>query len=388
MPVDHVLAGQADKVAERVRQVAREHIAPASELMDHEARLIPKVRSALVEHGLLGMGVPHEYGGAAADLDQTTRAIEEIARVDPGVAVVVDVHNLLFCRTVDRWGTATLRRSTLPRMAAGELGAFALSEPRAGSDAFALTTTATPVDGGYVLNGEKKWTSLAPQADWFLVFAEVRESPNASGLLAVLVARESGGLSVAAPNPQTGVRAACTADLVLNNVFVPGECVLGKPGDGSRIAMDALTTGRVGIAAQLAGLADGALAAAVGYAGHREQFGRTIGSFQGVQLALGTMATDVAAIRGLFRWAAREVRDRPGLPAMRAAAMAKQFAARTAESVVSTAVEVHGGAGYMRGSIVERLYRDVKVGAIYEGTSTILLRTIASTLLGSGAGNG
>ncbi|WP_337820811.1 acyl-CoA dehydrogenase family protein [Amycolatopsis sp. A1MSW2902] len=351
-----------------------------------------EVRAALFDSGLMAMGVPGWHGGRYQGLEGLVVAIEEIARVDAGTAVALDVHTVLASRAIARFGGTGLQAEILPRLAACDLGAFALSEPEAGSDAFALSTVAKPVASGYWLDGTKRWTSLAPQADVFVLFAKdsgARQDAGQSGLTAFVLDKDTRGLTVGPVTDQIGVRAAATAEVHLDAVEVPATRVLGEPGRGATVAMEALTVGRIGIAAQLVGLAAGALEQVVGYAGRRVQFDRKLSAFQGVQLTVGGMATEVEAARALLYEAVRVVEnERDGMLRLRVAAMAKQFAAQTAERATAAAVDVHGGVGCVRGSPVERMFRDAKAGTIYEGTSTVLLRTVASSLFGKAAVDG
>lgn len=368
---------------ERVRAFAVEQIAPLSPVMDRDAELDGCLRKQLFACGLMGIAVPVEYGGLGGSLFQIVLAIEEIARVDPGVAVGVDVHNALVIPTLLRAASGDQRRRYLPMLATAEVGAFALSEEHAGSDAFALSTTATCVPGGYVLDGRKRWTSNAAEAGVFLVFAI---DPEGSAVSAFLVESNSPGLSVEHRSQQMGVRAAATADLVLKGVDLRSQQCVGGIGGGRAVAADALDVGRLGITAQLVGLAQGALDLAVDYSRTREQFGQPIAAFQSVQFMLAEMRVDIAAARALLYDATRIVEagaDR--IEVAEQAAMAKCFAARVAERVASLAVEVLGGNGYTRDYPVERFYRDAKAGKIYEGTTHMLLRTIASTLIGGAA---
>jgi short-chain 2-methylacyl-CoA dehydrogenase len=366
-----------------VRAFAEKEIRPLSAEMDRTGTLDPGLRKRLFASGLTSIAIPPEYGGLGGGLFQVVLAIEETARVDAGVAVAVDVHNALVVATILRSAGGDQRRRHLPLLASAKLGAFAISEEQAGSDAFALRTTARSEPGAFVLNGRKRWTSNAAQADVFLVFAT---DPEGKGISAFLVDRDTPGLSVVHRTEQLGVRAASTADLVLRDVRVrAGQCLGGVAG-GRALAAEALDVGRLGIAAQLVGLAQGALEQATEYARTREQFGQRIAGYQGVQFTLARMRVDVEAARVLLYNATRIFEagaDR--LEQARQAAMAKYLAAETAERTASSAVEILGGNGYTRDYPVERIYRDAKAGKIYEGTSNMLLRTIAATLTGEGS---
>ncbi|MGW7002909.1 acyl-CoA dehydrogenase family protein [Streptomyces sp. NPDC054933] len=366
---------------DHVRAFAEKEIRPLSAEMDRTGALDPGLRQRLFDSGLMSIAIPAAYGGLGGGLFHVVQAIEEVARVDAGVAVGVDVHNALVVATLLRAASGDQRRRYLPLLATTKVGAFAISEEQAGSDAFALTTTARSVSGGYVLDGRKRWTSNADQADVFLVFAT---GPDGSGVSAFLVDRDTPGLSVVHRTEQLGVRAASTGDLVLRDVRVrAGQC-LGGVGGGRALAADALDVGRLGIAAQLVGLAQGALEYAVEYSRTREQFGQRISGYQGVQFTLARMHVDVEAARVLLYNATRVFEagaDR--LERTKQAAMAKYFASEVAERTASLAVEVLGGNGYTREHPVERFYRDAKVGKIYEGTSNMLLRSIAAILIGA-----
>ncbi|MFD7657246.1 acyl-CoA dehydrogenase family protein [Actinosynnema sp. NPDC059797] len=362
---------------EYVRRFARDRIAPLSERMDREATLDPELRAELFSAGLMALEAPTRYGGRGAPLFHVVLAIEEVARVDSGVAVAVDVHNALVVATLLRLGDNDQKRRYLPQLATRRIGAFALSEENSGSDAFAMSTVAEPGGKGFRITGRKRWTSNAGQADLFLVFARTGDQ----GVSAFLVDREAPGLRVEPRTEQLGVRAASTADLVLSGVEVRRQDCLGGLGNGEGVAIAALDIGRIGIAAQLVGLAQGALDEAVAYSAKREQFGQVIGSYQGVRFALAQVATEVAAARALLYDVTRDVAAGADIAErLRRTAMAKLFASQVAERAASCAVEVLGGNGYTREYPVERFYRDAKAGKIYEGTSNILLRAIGGVL--------
>lgn len=365
---------------QHARTFAEREIRPRSAEMDRAGALDPELRRRLFDAGLMGIAIPPEYGGLGGGLFHVILAIEETARVDAGVAVAVHVHNALVVATLLRSGDGDQRRRHLPLLSRAKIGAFAISEEQAGSDAFALKTAARAVPGGFRLSGHKRWTSNAAQADLFLVFAA-----DAGGIGCYLIDREAKGLRVIPRTEQLGVRAASTADLVLDDVYVrTGHCLGGVAG-GRALAADALDVGRLGIAAQLVGLAQGALDQAVDYAGKREQFGRRIADYQAVQFILARMRTDIEAARVLLYNAARIFEagaDR--LERARQAAMAKLLASEVADRAASQALEVLGGNGYTRDYPVERFLRDAKAGKIYEGTTNMLLRTIAATLIGAG----
>lgn len=360
----------------KVRAFAEAAVAPRVRAMDEAARIDPDLVRELFAAGLMGVEVPEVYGGAGGDLFRVVLTIEEVARVDPAVAVLVDVQNALVVSAVLRHGAGDTRRRYLPRLASGTVGAYAISEAEAGSDAFALRTTARADGTGYVLDGTKSWTSSAAEAGLFLVFARLEEA----GLTAFLVDRDSPGLYVGEPIAKLGIRASSTCEVTLDGVRVGRRDVLGRPGGGPLLAAETLVVGKVGIAAQLVGLADGALAAAVGYAGRRQQFGRPIAAFQGVTFPLARLVAELAAARALLYDTARLIQHggEPG-ERMRAAAMAKYVASEVAERAAAQAVETFGGNGYVPDHPVAKFHRDAKVGKIYEGTSNMQFRTIART---------
>jgi butyryl-CoA dehydrogenase/short/branched chain acyl-CoA dehydrogenase len=308
-------------------------------------------------------------------------AIEELAKVDPTTAVVVDVQNTLVNNAIERWGTMEQKRLYLPRLAASAVGSYALSEAQSGSDAFALTTRAVREGPGYRLSGRKMWITNAAEAEIFLVFATIDPSAGHRGVTCFIVERSARGFQVGQKEDKLGIRASSTCELVLEDVRVEREQVLGEPGKGYKAAIETLNEGRIGIAAQMVGLAQGALDHATRYAKERKQFGRPIGEFQGVRFQLAEMATRIEAGR-LLTYNAARLRD-AGLPFVMEAAMAKYFCSVIAEDVASGAIEVFGGAGFIKGYPVEKLYRDAKIGRIYEGTSNMQRLTIAKSLLDS-----
>lgn len=362
-----------------VAEFARREIAPRARAMDETGELDPGLLASLFEMGLLGIEIPEQYGGQGGTFTQALLAIEEIARVDPAVAVVVDVQNTLINCAIQQWGSEEQKRRWLPRLAGGTLGAFALSEAGAGSDAFALSARAVSDGGGYRLTGRKLWITNAAEAGLFLVFANANREAGYRGITCFVVERGAPGLRVGRKEVKLGIRASSTCELILDEVYVAGGDVLGQPGQGYRIAIETLNVGRIGIAAQMTGLAAAALAHACEYAKQRKQFGRPIVEFQAVRMELARMATDVESARLLVYNAAR--RREAGLEFVKEAAMAKYRAAEIAESVASRAVEIFGGAGFTRDYPVEKLYRDAKIGSIYEGTANMQLLTIARQLL-------
>jgi short-chain 2-methylacyl-CoA dehydrogenase len=330
---------------------------------------------------LMAVEVPEEFGGQGGTFFQSILAIEELARVDPSAAVIVDVQNTLFHNAILRWADAEQKRRWLPRAAKDTVASYALSEAGSGSDAFALATHAECGDaGGYRLTGRKLWITNAAEAGFFLLFANVNPALGYKGITAFLVEREFPGFQVGKKEDKLGIRASSTCELILDDCRVPVANVLGEVGKGYKIAIETLNEGRIGIGAQMLGLAQGALDHALAYARQRKQFGSPIAEFQGVQFELAEMAVDVEATRLMVYNAAR-LHD-AGRPFLTEAAMCKYFASQVAERVASRAVEVLGGVGFTKDYPVEKLYRDAKIGRIYEGTSNIQKITIAKQMLG------
>ena len=367
-----------------VREFAAAELAPKVRAMDEAGAFDKGLLQEFFKLGLMGIEIPEEYGGQGGTFSQALLAIEELAAVDPSAAVIVDVQNTLVNNALMRWGNEEQKRRWLPALANEYAGSYALSEAQAGSDAFALTTSAVAADGGYRLSGRKLWITNAAEAGLFLVFATVEAEAGYKGITCFLIARGAPGFAVGRKEDKLGIRASSTCELVLNDVFVPRQDILGETGKGYRIAIETLNEGRIGIGAQMTGLAAGALRHAIAYALERKQFGQTIGAFQGVQFELAKMATDLEAARLLVFNAAR-LRE-AGQPFLKEAAMAKYYASQIAETIASRAVEVLGGVGFTRDYPVEKLYRDAKIGRIYEGTSNMQLMTIAKQILAEPAG--
>jgi alkylation response protein AidB-like acyl-CoA dehydrogenase len=376
-----VLGEQEQLFRQAVRKFADQAVRPQVMEMDRAGALLPRLLDELFAQGLMGLEIPTEHGGKGAPHFHTVLAIEELARVDPAVAVCVDVQNVLVNHALVRWGSEAQQARHLPALATGTVGAFSLSEREAGSDAFALTTRAVRDGEHFVLSGSKYWTTNAAEAGLFVLFA-TRAPGRVDGLTAFLVDRGLDGLTVGPRIDKLGIRASSTCEIVLKDVRVPVASVLGAVGGGYDVAIEVLNRGRVGIAAQMVGLAQGALDAAVGYAKKRKQFGEPISNFQGVQFALARMSVEIEAARLLTYNAARLVERRASTPVLIAASSkAKLFAAEVAGRVASGAVEIFGGNGFIKDYPAEKFYRDAKVGAIYEGSANIQLRTIASGLL-------
>jgi len=364
-----------------VRKFARERLGPHVRAMDEEAKFRNELLREMFDLGLMGIDIHEEYGGQGGTFFQSVLAIEELAKVDPSASVIVDVQNTLVSNAIERWADVEQKKKYLPRLASKSVGAYALSEPQSGSDAFALTTRAIGDGNGYRISGRKLWITNAAEADIFLVFATIDPSAGYRGITCFLVERQMPGFQVGKKEDKLGIRASSTCELVLDDVRVGREQVMGEPGKGYKIAIETLNEGRIGIAAQMLGLAEGAFEHALQYARERKQFGKRIGDFQGVQFELAEMATRVEAGR-LMTYNAARLRD-SGEAFVTQAAMAKYFCSVMAEDVASQAVEILGGVGFTKDYPVEKLYRDAKIGRIYEGTSNMQRLTIAKALLDS-----
>ncbi len=347
--------------------------------MDHKAAIDPALLKQLFELGLTGIEVPEEFGGQGGTFFQSILAVEEIAAVDPGVAVLVDVQNTLVVNAIRDYGTREQHQQFLTSLAADTVGAYALSEANSGSDAFALATRAVPDGDDFLLTGRKLWISNAAEAGLFLVFATINPDAGHRGITCFLVERNTPGLSVGRKEDKLGIRCSSTCEVLLDNCRVPAKNILGQPGKGYKVAIETLNAGRIAIGAQLVGLAHGALQHAIGYARQRRQFGKPIAEFQGVQFQLAEMAMQVESARLMVYNAAR-LRD-ANLPYVKEAAMAKLHSSLIAEDVASQAVEIFGGIGFTKECPVEKLYRDAKIGRIYEGTSNMQRITIAKEIL-------
>src|SRR6202049_2187423 len=373
------LSDEEELFQSTVGQFARERLAPHVRQMDEAGVFRKDLLSELFDLGLMAVDVPEDYGGQGGSFFQTILAIEELAKVDPSASVIVDVHNTLCNSALQRWGTEEQKRRYLPRLARDMVGAYALSEAGSGSDAFALSARAFADNGNFRLTGRKLWITNAAEAGLFLVFANADPAEGYRGITAFLVERGTPGLEVGKKEDKLGIRASSTCEVILDDCKVAKENVLGEVGKGYKVAMETLNEGRIGIAAQMAGLAQGALDHALAYSKERKQFGKRIADFQGVQFDLAEMAVDVEASR-LMTYNAARLRD-AGLPFVTEAAMAKYFASQVGERVASRAVEVFGGVGFTKDYPVEKLYRDAKIGRIYEGTSNMQRMTIAKQIL-------
>lgn len=373
------LTEQEKMFQEAARDFANAEIAPRVRDMDEAARMDPELLPQLFEMGLMGIEIPEEFGGTGADFFTSILIVEELSRIDPSVAVLVDVQNTLVINALLRWADDDQRSRYLPRLASDTVGAYALSEAGSGSDAFALSCRATQDGDDWLLEGHKLWITNGNEAGLFIVFATVDPDAGYKGITAFLVEKDFEGFSVGKKEDKLGIRASSTTELLFDNVRIPGSNVLGEVGKGYKTAIETLNEGRIGIGAQMLGLAQGALDNTVRYVQEREQFGRAIGSFQGVQFQLAEMATEIEAARLMVYNAAR-LKD-AGQPFVTPAAMAKLYASEMAQRVASTCIDLHGGYGFTKEYPVEKLYRDAKIGTIYEGTSNMQKQTIAKALM-------
>ncbi len=362
-----------------VHQFTQDEVLPLVRRMDEDQQMDLALLRKLFALGLMGIEVPEEFGGSGGTFFDAVLAVEALSQVDPAVALLVDVHNTLVVNALMHWGTPEQQQNYLPRLATDTVGAYALSEAGSGSDAFALQTRAVKHGGGYVLTGRKLWITNAKEAGLFIIFATVDASAGYKGITAFLVEKGAAGLTVGRKEDKLGIRASSTCELILDGCAVPAAQVLGEAGNGYKIAMESLNGGRIGIGAQMLGLAEGAWGHAAKHAKERKQFGKAIVEFQAMQFQLAEMATDIEAARLMVYNAAR-MKDAK-LEFRKEAAMCKYFASHAAGRVASLAVEVLGGQGFVKESPVEKLYRDAKIGTIYEGTSFMQLAAIAKLVL-------
>jgi len=362
-----------------VREFAEQEVRPYVREMDEAGRFRPDLIRRFFELGLMGIEVPERWGGAGGSFFLNVLAIEELARVDAATAIYVDVHNTLVNNCVLRWANDEQKARYLPRLTSGLLGAFALSEPASGSDAFALQTRALQRDDAWELTGRKFWITNGAEAGLYIVFANGDPAKGYKGITGFLVEREFPGLSIGKKEDKLGIRASSTCELVLESCRVPVENVLGPVGMGYKVSIETLNEGRIGIGAQMIGLADGALEAALQYVKERQQFGKPVAEFQGVQFQLAQMRTELEAARLMVYNAAR-LKD-SGKPFALEAAMAKLFSSQVADRITSASLELFGGYGYSKEYPAEKYYRDAKIGTIYEGTSNMQLLTIAKHMV-------
>lgn len=381
-PPQPLVALTEDEVLFRdnVRQFAEDSIRPKVREMDEKGVFERSIIDQFFQLGLMGIEVPEQFGGAGGKFFDAILAVEEVSRIDPSAGVIVDVQNTLVNNALLRWTTDDQKKRYLPRMAADTVGAYALSEAGSGSDAFAMQTRAQLKGNDYVLNGRKLWITNGKEAGIFILFATIDPAAGYKGITAFIVEKDFPGFTVGKKEDKLGIRASSTCELILEDCRVPKANVLGEAGKGYKIAIETLNEGRIGIGAQMLGLARGAWENAVKYSQERKQFGKTISDFQGIQFQLAQMATEIEAVRMMVYNAAR-MKD-TGMNFVKEAAMVKLFASQVAERVASLAIEVYGGYGFTKDYPVEKYFRDAKIGKIYEGTSNMQLQTIAKIVLG------
>jgi alkylation response protein AidB-like acyl-CoA dehydrogenase len=380
LPALTTLADDERLFRESVLEFATREIRPLVREMDDHAKIPRALIDKLFALGVMGIEIPESYGGAGATFFHSVLAVEALSHVDPSIGVLVDVQNTLVINALVRWGSEDIKRRYLPKMASATIGAYALSEAGSGSDAFAMTTRASDRDGEWVINGRKLWITNGNEADLFVVFANVNPEAGYRGITAFLLERGTPGFSVGKKEDKLGIRASSTCELLFEDCRVPRANVLGEVGKGYKVAIETLNEGRIGIGAQMIGLAQGALDHTLAYTRERKQFGKAIAEFQAVKHQIARAATEIEAARLLVYNSAR-LRDN-GLPFLTEAAMCKIFSSEVAERVTSLCVNLHGGNGFVKEYPVEKLYRDAKIGQIYEGTSNLQLETIAKQLMG------
>ena len=373
------LSEEEELFRDTVRGFAERQVRPRVSSMEKVSAVDPDLLTQCFDLGLMGIDIPEAFGGAGGSLLMTVLAVEELSAVDASVAIFVDVQNTLVNTLLRKWASDDLRRRYLPRLATGLLGAYALSEPESGSDAFGLQTRATRHGDAWQLDGRKLWITNGAEAELFIIFANTDFTKGYKGITAFAVERGLKGFSVGKKEDKLGIRASSTCELILDGCEVPAANVVGEVGVGYRVAIETLNTGRIGIGAQMIGVARGALTAALKYVKERKQFGKPIGDFQAVQFQLAQAATELEAARLMVYNAARL--EDAGEPYTMQAAMAKLLSSQVAERVTSLAVELFGGYGYTKEYPVEKFYRDAKIGTIYEGTSNMQLNTIAKQIL-------
>jgi len=375
-----ILSEEEKMFRDMVGKFSEKEIGPLVSKMDREMAIEPSLIPKLFEIGLMGIEVPQTYGGSGSSFFMAVLAVEQISRVDASLGVLVDVQNTLVNNALMRWATEEQKKRYLPRLASDTVGAYALSEPDSGSDAFALSTRAVQDGEQYRLTGRKLWITNGEEAGLFIIFATINPGAGYRGITAFLVERDFPGFRVGKKEDKLGIRASSTNELILDDCQVPRANILGEPGKGYKIAMETLNEGRIGIGAQMIGLAQGSLEHGIRYAKERQAFGQAIAKFQAIQFQIARCATDLEAARLLVYNAAR-LRD-GGHPFLMEAAMAKLFSSDAAERVTSQVIEIYGGYGYTKDFPAEKYWRDAKIGKIYEGTSNMQLGTIAKSLLG------
>jgi Acyl-CoA dehydrogenases len=373
------LSDEETMFRDAVAEFAEEEVRPRVRAMEQAGRLDPEIIPKFFELGLMGIEVPERYGGAGGTLMMMTLAVEAMSRVDASAAILMDVQNTLVNYPITRYGSDAQKQKYLPKLTGETVGAYALSEAGSGSDAFGLATRAEKSGDGWVLDGRKLWITNGAEAGIYVIFANADPSAGYKGITAFIVERDFPGFSVGKKEHKLGIRASSTTELILDQCKVPAGNVLGPVGKGYKIAIETLNEGRIGIGAQMIGVARGALDTTLAYVKERHQFGKPISDFQGVQFQLAQAATELEAARLMVYNAAR-LKD-AGQPFTEEAAMAKLFSSQVCERVTSLCVELHGGYGYTEDYPVEKYYRDAKIGAIYEGTSNMQLQTIAKSML-------
>ena len=379
MPALTALTEDEQLFRQSVREFAEGEVRPRVEEMEKAGKLDQDLIKQCFELGLMAIESPEEYGGAGSTIFNAILAIEEIARVDASVSVFVDVHNTLVTNAFMKWGSDELKKKYMPQLAESRVGAYALSEASSGSDAFALTTKASDKGDYYELNGQKLWITNGNEAEIFIVFATIDTEAGYKGITAFIVEKGFEGFTVGKKEDKLGIRASSTTELIFDNCKVPKENVLGEVGKGYKVSIETLNEGRIGIAAQMLGIAQGAFEAALAYTTEREQFGKRINEFQAVQFQLAEMSVEIEAAR-LLTYNAARLKD-AGKSFLKEAAIAKLYTSRVAEKVSSKAIELFGGYGYVKDYPVEKFWRDSKIGAIYEGTSNMQLQTIAKLIM-------
>jgi alkylation response protein AidB-like acyl-CoA dehydrogenase len=378
-PALTVLSEEEELFRATFREFAEGEVLPRVDAMEEAGKLDPELIKQCFELGLMAIETPEEYGGAGSTFFNAILAIEELARVDASTSVFVDVQNTLVTNAIKKWGNEDQRKKYLTQMAESKVGAYALSEAASGSDAFALKTRAVDKGDHYEITGQKLWITNGNEAEIFVLFATVDPEAGYKGITAFIVEKGFEGFAVGEKENKLGIRASSTTEIILDNCIVPKENVLGEVGKGYKISIETLNEGRIGIAAQMVGIAQGAYENALKYTAEREQFGGPINSFQAVQFQLAEMAVDIEAAR-LLTYNAARLKD-AGKPFLKEAAIAKLYTSRVAEKVSSKAVELYGGYGYVKDYPVEKFWRDSKIGAIYEGTSNMQLQTIAKLII-------
>jgi alkylation response protein AidB-like acyl-CoA dehydrogenase len=375
-----VLSEDEAILRDSIREFAEAEVRPLVREMDEHAKIPRSLVDRLFELGVMGIEIPESHGGSGGTFFHAVLAVEELSRVDPSIGVLVDVQNTLVINALLRWGSDDIKRRYLPRLASSVVGAYALSEAGSGSDAFALTTSARKDREGFLLNGRKLWITNGNEADLFIVFATIDPSAGYRGITAFLVERGFDGFTVGKKEDKLGIRASSTCELIFEDCYVHEGNILGEPGKGYKTAIETLNEGRIGIGAQMVGLAKGALQHAIAYTKERKQFGKAIADFQAVQHQLARAAVDVEAAT-LAVYNAARLRE-AGRPFLTEAAICKILSSEVAERVASLAVNLLGGNGFVKEYPVEKLFRDAKIGQIYEGTSNLQLQTIAKQILG------